>query len=174
MHEDYSGMSFSLNNIIAWTRRDLDNPGLDFTSLHESACGYSKNFNGSQLKQNFKYITDHLPERADDPIIKFGMSEKDWEVVFTINSWITNGDTTHDRIVVWVRRTQSAFDKSQKCLPLGSLPVFKRNAIQEIEKRGLPITIDSAISIILKESDEFCYRLTTKIPLTDIEKIERK
>ena len=32
VHEDHSGMSFSLNDIIAWTRRDLENPGLDFTS----------------------------------------------------------------------------------------------------------------------------------------------
>ena len=172
VHEDYSSMSFTLNNIIAWSRRDLKNPGLDFTSLHESACGYSKNYNGSQLKQNFKYMTDHLPEKADDPILKSEMKEKDWNIVSAINSWLVNGKGSNNRVIVWIKRSHPAFDVNRRCLPLGSLPVFKENIIREIEKKGLPVTIDSAISVLPKKSNEFYYRLTVKIPTTDIARIE--
>lgn len=173
VHEDYSGMSFSLNDIIAWSRRDLENPGMDFTSLYDNACGYSKNFCGSQLKQNFKYITDHLP-LANDPILKSEMSEEDWKIISLVNSWIVREDDDYTRIVVWLRRSQSAFDENRRCLPLGSLSIFKRNVVQEIEKRALPITIDSVLSVLPKESEEFCYRLTTTVHLKDIEKIEKK
>jgi hypothetical protein len=41
VHEDYSGLSFDLRDIIAWTKGDLEHPGIDFTSNHESACGSS-------------------------------------------------------------------------------------------------------------------------------------
>lgn len=174
VHEDYSGMSFSLNNIITWSRRDLENPGIDFTSLYDNACGYSKNFRGSQLKQNFKYITDHLPELANEPILKSEISEEDWKIVSLVNSWIVGEDDDHTRIVVWVKRSQSTFDENRRCLPLGSFPVFKRNIIQEIEKRALPITIDSAISILPNELEEFCYRLKITLYLKDIAKIEKK
>jgi hypothetical protein len=174
VHEDYSGMSFSLKNIVAWSRRDLENPGMDFTSLYDNACGYSKNFRGSQFRQNFKYITDHLPEWANDPILKSVISEEDWKIVSLVNSWIVGKEDNHTRIVVWVRRSHSAFDENRRCLPLASLPVFNRNVIQEIEKRSLPITIESAISVLPKESEEFCYRLTTDVHLKDIEEIEKK
>ena len=174
VHEDYSGMSFSLNNIIAWSRRDLENPGIDFTSLYDSAWGYSMNFRGSQLKQNFKYITDHLPELANEPILKSEMSEKDWKIVSLVNTWMVGEEDNHTRIVVWVKRSQSTFDENRRCLPLGSLSVFRRNVIREIEKRALPVTVDSAITVLPKESEEFCYRLTTTIHLEDIDKIEKK
>ncbi len=44
VYEDHSGLSFDLKDIVVWSRRDLENGGLDFTSSYESACGYSKNF----------------------------------------------------------------------------------------------------------------------------------
>jgi len=174
VHEDYSGMSFSLNDIITWSRRDLENPGLDFTSFYDNAAGYSRNFCGSQLKQNFKYITDHLPELSNDSILKSEICGEDWKIISRVNSWIIGGDNSHTRVIVWVKRSQSVFDENQRCLPLGSLQIFKRNVLREIEKRTLPVAIDSALSVLPKESVEFHYRLTCPLGLQNIDKIEKK
>ncbi|MDP6778330.1 MAG: hypothetical protein QGI83_16365, partial [Candidatus Latescibacteria bacterium] len=127
LYEDHSRMSFDLSDILKWSKRDLDDGGIDFTSSYPDACGYSRNYRGSQLKQNFQYITSHLPDRRDDPTLAPCTSEHDWRTVSELNAWISCGGDDHTQVVLWVSRTASVFNDCTDCLPLGSLQVFSRN-----------------------------------------------
>ena len=172
VYQAYNGWSFSLNDILAWSRNDLEKPGIDFTSSYKKAHGFSKNYRGSQLKQNFKYITDNLPKRSNDPILKSIMGAKDWETVSIINAFLSNETASHSRAIVWLRRSHSVFNENTACLPLGSLQVFKENIVQEIERKMLPMTTESVISVLPKETEEFCYKLDINISLDDLDKVE--
>lgn len=58
-----------LSNIVAWSKNDLRNPRIDFTSSYQSAREYADNWQASQIKQNLKHITDHLPAHREDPVV---------------------------------------------------------------------------------------------------------
>ncbi len=170
VYEDYSGMSFDLADILKWSKRDLGDGGIDFTSSYQDACGYSRNHLGSQLKQNFKFITDHLPDRSDDSALAPFMTEDDWDIAAELNSWISRGGNDHTRIVLWVSRTSPVFDDCTRCLPLGSLQVFSRNIMTQIRGGGLPEAASSANDVLPDEP--FCYRISQPLPLDGCVEIE--
>ena len=170
VHEDHSGMSFALRDIVNWSKRDLESGGIDFTSSYEDACGYSDNFQGSQLKQNLRYITDCLPDRKDDPILTSCMTDRDWSMVTELNSWISNGGNDQGQVVVWVSSAASVFDDCTMCLPVGSFHTFSRNVIVQIDNQGLPSAMESAIEVLPKRV--FCYRIRQLLPLDGLVKIE--
>jgi hypothetical protein len=173
VHEDYSGLSFDLRDIVAWTKGDLDHPGIDFTSSYESACGYAQNFQGSQVKQNFRYITDHLPQRADDPLLKARMTADDWRLVSEINAWASDESPAHKRIVLWVRRSCPAFESDTEKGPvLGSFEHFCARVLRRMDAQGLPHEIGSVEQVLSQESREFLVRLRRPLYLKDVEKIE--
>ena len=173
VYEDYSGLSFDLRNILLWTKRDLDSPGIDFTSSYESACGHAKNFQGSQLKQNFKYITDHLPERRSDPLVQAAMDEEDWRFVSEINDWVSRKSPEHRKVVIWVRRSCSAFESDQNnCISIGSLEYFCDKVLTQIENEEGPHTIQSVKRVLARESDPSRFRLVRPLRLKDMERIE--
>jgi hypothetical protein len=76
VREDHFGQKYAhnLRLIVAWTRNDLCNPGIDFTTSYYDACGYADCCQGSQLKENFRYITAHLPEHRGEPVLRERMS----------------------------------------------------------------------------------------------------
>jgi hypothetical protein len=161
VHEIHSKMVFSLKDILNWSKRDLEIGGIDFTSSYRDACGYANNFQGSQLKQNIKTIAEHLPERKNDPILAERMSEHDWKCLSELNQWITTGGNDHSRVVLWIRRSAPIFDDCRRCVPLGSLDVFSRNVITQIEEKGLSKTTASAISLFPKR--DFCQKIVRKL-----------
>ena len=173
VYEEYSGMSFDLRDILVWTKRDLDNPGIDFTSSYESACGYAKNFQGSQLKQNFKYITDYLPNRRNDPLVRAIINEEDWKLISEINNWVSRESPKHKMVVIKVRRSCSAFESDQnKCISIGSFEYFYDKVLTRMESEGLPHTIRSVKRILAQESDPFRFRVVHPLRPKDIENIE--
>jgi len=174
VHEDYSGLSFDLKDIVAWTKGDLDHPGIDFTSSYESACGYAQNFQGSQVKQNFKFITDHLPGRADDPLLKTSMTDDDWRLVSEINAWVSRESADHKRVVLWVRRSCPAFESdTDEGLVLGSFEHFCTRVLTRMDAQALPHDIESVARVLPRESAEFLVRLTRPLYLKDIERVEQ-
>ncbi|HIJ65581.1 MAG TPA: hypothetical protein HPP77_06465 [Candidatus Hydrogenedentes bacterium] len=180
VHEDYSGLSFDLRDIVCWTRGDLDNPGIDFTSTYESACGYAQNFQGSQLKQNFKYITIHLPDRKSHPLVQQLVAEEEWQLVSGINSWVSRLSESHKSVVIRVRRSHPVFDdpcpifetSQGVSLPLGSFERFCERAVTCIRNKGLSLSEASLRRVLPKESAEFCFRLTRPLRTEDIESVE--
>jgi hypothetical protein len=173
VYEDYSGLSFDLRDIIAWSKGDLEHPGIDFTSTHESACGYAQNYQGSQLKQNFKYITEHLPGRADDPLLKARMTEEDWRTVTEINAWVSRQSPEHRRVVIWVRRSCPVFEsEADEGFVFGSFVHFRAQVLARMNARGLARRIESVEQVLPQESGEFLVRLTRPLYRNDIEMIE--
>lgn len=170
VHEDHSGMSFTLKDIVEWSRRDLEDGGIDFTASYEDGCGYSGNWQGSQLKQNFKYITDSLPERADDPILASCITGQEWAIVAELNEWLSKDGDDHMRVVLWVTRDNPVFDDCTGCLPLGSLETFSRNMTAQIAEKLLPLTVDSVASLL--PTHGFSYRIKRPLLLKDAAKIE--
>jgi hypothetical protein len=172
VHEDYSNLSFDLKDILKWSRRDLENAGLDFTSSYKSASGYSRNYQGSQLKQNFKYITDHLTKRIENSSPLLDMTEEDQAATSLINIWLSENKNGGSRVVIWVRRSALTLGANQ-CLPLGSLQAFSRSIMTQLKDKQLPMTQESAKSVLPNESEEFHYRLREPLSLRDVERIEK-
>jgi len=163
-------MSFKLKDIIDWSRRDLDDGGIDFASSYEDGCGYSDNWQGSQLKQNFKYITDSLPEKSSDPILASHITDQEWAIISELNSWLSKDGNDQARVVLWVARDQSVFDDCSSCLPLGSWATFSRNMVVGIEEKQMPLTIESARSLL--PTHEFSSRIRRQLPVSEVAKIE--
>lgn len=175
VHEDYSGLSFDLRDIVRWTRRDLDNPGLDFTSRHESACGYARNFQGSQLKQNVRYITDNLPERRSDPLVRESITPADWQLVRRVNAWVVRESAEHRSVVARVRRSCPVFDiGDDPHLLLGSFARFCARIGGRAGSDGSPSAMDAIREVLPAEPREFCFRLTCPLPLAAIELFEQR
>jgi len=172
VYEDYSSLSFDLKDILNWSKRDLDDPGIDFTSSHHSATGYAHNYHGSQLKQNLKYITDHLPAFRKDPVLAAGMTAEDWRIVDEVNKWISGSGTPCIKIVIWVRRPCPAFEVQGGCLPVGSFDYFIRRVMAVIERNGLSLTQAAIEMVVPPESREFYVRAQRPILRAEIEKIE--
>ncbi|HUT75594.1 MAG TPA: hypothetical protein VM221_12265 [Armatimonadota bacterium] len=172
VHEDYSSFSFDLKDILDWSKRDLDSPGIGFASIHHSALGYAHNYRGSQLKQNLKYITDHLPERKDDPILRAGMTAAGWALVERVSEWVSSGDLVCTKVVIWVRRTSPAFEVNEGALPLGSLDYFMGRVVAAVEREGLSRTPQAIQHVLPPEQREFNVRAQRPISRSEIEKIE--
>ena len=110
VHEDYSGYSFPLQHILDWTRNDLGPRGIDFTPKHEDASGYAQNFQGSQLKQNFRFITDRLPDSADQQLVRRTMTAADWGVVSEVGEWVSRVTEAPANVCVRLCRPLRAVD----------------------------------------------------------------
>ena len=125
------------------------------------------------MKQNFKYITDNLPQRKNDGSVKELMSDEDWQLASKINQWISQESAHHRRVVIWVKRSCSAFegDPGQKIL-LGSFDYFCAAATAILGSEGLPLTIENVKSILDSEPDCFNIRLRRVLRSEEIEKIE--
>jgi len=172
VHEDYSGLSFDLADILAWSRHDLDDPGIDFTSSHENARGYARNFQGSQLKQNLRYITGHLPERGEDRLVRTLMRPEDWRLAADVNRWASRASASHRMAVIWVRRSCRVFD-SARCdaVSVGSYPRFREKVMERMARDHLPPS-EEAVRGALREPDAFDVRITQPLPRAEIERVE--
>jgi len=162
----------SLGNIVAWTRNDLRDSRIDFTSNYQYAREYADNWQGSQLKQNFKYIAEHLPKHRAEPALKAAMTDDDWRLLAEINRWVCEESPDHKGVVLWIRRSSPVFDANSECLPLGSFEVFRRNVLAEIERRHLPATPHSAEAVLPSESQEFYFSFRVPLFLNGLEKVE--
>lgn len=177
VREDHFGEAYAhdLRSILGWSRRDLSDPGIDFTSSYYDACGYADCYQGSQLKQNFKTITDELPGRKDDPVVKAGMSNEDWALVAEVNAWVSQESAAHRSVVLRIRRSCPAFDgyaKRQAVPPVGSFDSFCRNVQTALEDADLPATPSSIEKVLPKEEDGFAVRLNRPLSRTDIDDID--
>lgn len=161
-----------LGRILEWSRCDLDHPGLDFTSERSSAQGYSVNALGSQLRENFKIITGDLEEHLEQSGFGKHMTPDVSSLFETIRNWSHLEDPRHESIVLWVRRSHDCFDDHTGVSPVGAFDSFRRNIIEALEERQLPLSIESVLGLIPSDNQEFCVRLRAPLPLSGIEKIE--
>jgi hypothetical protein len=161
-----------LGDIIRWTRHDFEHTGIDFTSLHQAAREYADCFQGSQLKQNLKYITDYLPERKDDPVVTSRMGEKEWVLVSRINAWLATESPDHRGVVIWVRRSCPVFEATHRFMPVGPFEHFREQALRTAREEGLPESIESVEKLLPDEARGFDFRLRRYLDLVYVERIE--
>jgi len=166
VREEHFGQTYShaLRLIVAWTRNDLDNPGIDFTTSYYDACGYADCCQGSQLKENFKYITDHLPERKDDPVLREHMRDEEWGMVDRVAGWIAQDANDHRSVLLCVDRACPAFDPDPRCQPVGSLEGFSRKVQAALREANLLCTAETVERILPGEEEGFTVRM--RGPLT--------
>jgi hypothetical protein len=166
--------SHDLRHIVAWTRNDLDNPGIDFTTSYYDACGYADCCQGSQLKQNFQYITTHLPGRRKDPALRERMGDAEWSLVDQVDNWIRRDANQHQSLVLNVDRACPAFDEDPRCQPVGSLEGFMRKVRTTLEEADLECTTETLERVLPSEEDGFTvrmYRPLTKEYIMAVEEV---
>jgi hypothetical protein len=158
-----------LRNIVAWSRNDLNHPRIDFISTLQTAREYSDNWQGSQLKQNLKYITEHLPEHKHHPVLRQALSDPDWSLLERAGHWVNNGHAAHIGIVLWLRRSHPGLRSKSKCAPIGTKPDFRGRILEELEHKGLPHDAASVTGLLPKEFDAY---LIEPLWHKDIDRIE--
>jgi len=161
-----------LGDIIQWTRHDLDEPGVDFTSHHAAAREYADCFQGSQLKQNLKYITDYLPERRDEPLVMSNVGRRGWDLVSDIKAWVSTESPDHRGVVIHVRRSCPVFETDDRFLPVGGYEYFRERALRAVEEAGMSENVRSVRKLLPDEEQGFDFRLRSPLGLEDIEEVE--
>jgi hypothetical protein len=161
-----------LSNIVAWSLNDLRNPRIDFTPSYQAAREYSDNWQGSQLKQNLKYIAEHMPIHRRDPILAGALTEQDWDLLQSVGSWASRQSPDHRGIVLWVRRSSAVFKSSSRCPLVGPFERFQTWVFEKLESKGAPRTRDSLNELLPHEAEEVYAELAVPLYGTDIEKIE--
>ena len=169
--ETHWGQSWrhDLRNIVAWSKNDLNHPRIDFISTLQAAREYSDNWQGSQLKQNMKYIAEHLPENKNDPMLKQALAEPDWALFERVGHWVSNGHADHVGIVLWLRRSHPALRSKLRCAPIGALPDFRGRILEEVDRKGLPHDEESVTSLLPEEFDAY---LVEPLWQKDIDRME--
>jgi len=180
VREEHFGREYvnPLLHILAWTKNDLTNRGIDFTSSYYDACSYADCWQGSQLKQNFKCITEHLlGMRGGNPVLQATIREEDWSVVSAVNAWVSAASPEHRRVALWVRRCCSAFDAHSKradfiVLPVGSFDSFSGAVQDALKERNLSLTDKTVRELLPKEEDGFTVRIHRPLKSQEIEKVD--
>jgi hypothetical protein len=109
-----------LRNIVKWTRRDLSTQGIHFTSKYQSAREYSDCWQGSQLKQNIKFISEYLLQKKDSPEFTNDLKETDWKIIHKTFQWVMTVHPNSAPIVLWVQRDKDVFKETPDPLPIAS------------------------------------------------------
>ena len=174
VREEHFGKRYAndLRLILAWTRNDLDNPGIDFTTSYYDACGYADCCQGSQLRENFRYLTDHLPDCKDDPIVRRRMGPDEWSLVADMSRWIARDADQHRSIVLWADRSCPAFDPDHRCRPLGSFEGFSRKVLASLRKADLPCTRQMVDHVLPAEGKGFTVRMSGTLTKAYIMRID--
>ena len=162
-----------LGNIVAWTRNDLDHPSIDFTTSYYDACTYADCCQGSQLKQNFGYITTHLPGCEGDPVVRARMGAAQWSLVDEVGGWIRRGAGGHTSVVLHVDRACPAFDPDPQCLPAGSLEGFSAKVQAALAEAHLECTPSTLAQILPSEEDGFVVRMQRPLTKEHILRVEK-
>jgi hypothetical protein len=161
VREEHFGQQYAhdLRLIVAWTRRDLDNPGIDFTTSYYDACGYADCCQGSQLKENFQYITTYLPDCKGDPVVGERMGRGEWALVDEVRNWISGDASRHQSVVLHADRSCPAFDADSRCQPVGSLAAFTDKVRAALSAAGLECRPETIAQVLPTEEEGFTVRM---------------
>jgi hypothetical protein len=157
-------------NLSVWSRRDLNKTGIDFTSIYKNAAEYADCWQGSQLKQNIKSLSECLLSNAKSEICSRILTKDDTDIIHELNDWVNKrGDS--NPIVIHVRRDNDFFETSDQLLPLGTKDLFCQNVMDKIYKQKIDEHQD-IISLLPNETEEFCCSICRPISEKEIFRIE--
>ena len=149
-----------INNIIKWTRRDLDTSGIDFTSKYQSGVEYSDCWQGSQLKQNIKTISDNILRSKN----VYNLSSEDIIIIEKTSEWVNTPRHGHKPVVLWISRELDIFKESHKPQYVGSFDYFKN--------QFTTLNPEVYINKLPKEGNEFYCTLSKSLEKENVYRIE--
>lgn len=157
-------------NLSIWSRRDLNKTGIDFTSIYKNALEYSDCWQGSQLKQNIKSLSEYLLSNAKNEIYSQILTKNDIEIIQEINDWV-NSNRDSKPVVIHLRRDNDFFEIPDRLLPLGTKDLFYKNIMGKIYEQKIT-ELQGIISLLPDENEEFCCSICKPISEKEIFKIE--
>lgn len=176
------GLEFNVNDfyveplekVLNWTIRDIQNPGIDFTTNYADAAAYAFNYAGSQIKHNFNLITKTIHQCENQACFGFKEKQKLHRLTKKIkDSLKQENGTIHKPVVIKVKRSCEAFQKdATNELNYGSYKFFLDRITKETKKNHL-LSIDK-ISFFLhqrSQTNNFNIRLTGPLYHDDIVEI---
>lgn len=162
-----------LKNILDWSMRDLSDGGIDFTTNYADAVDYAvSNFQGSQLKHNFKIITETILSCKNQAcfrkIDKVKFREMTGEIHFLL---VAGKKISHQPIVLKIRRSKAVFENAitrPETLNYGGYDTFRRKVRQKAKScyPGNKVTV-----FLHKQPNVFCIRLNKVLYHSDIDEI---
>ncbi len=170
--ETHFGISYkhSLQNIVSWSIRDISTIGIDFTSNYQAALEYADCWQGSQLKQNVKTISEYLISNRTRLKLSSILSEIELADIDKAKNWV-NSRRNSKPIIIHLKRSFNGFKESDKFLPLGTKEQFKTKMQKYLTSLEY-IEVNNIISLLSKEVDEFCCSIIKPIDMADILHIE--
>jgi hypothetical protein len=174
--EQHWGQAYEhdLRDIVTWSKRDLANGGLDFTAHYQAAREYADNWQGSQLKQNLKYVTNHLPECVDNALLATIFNEEDWNLLHEVKQWISEESLNNRGIVLWVRRSCPVFEPTDSFPFVGTFDSFQKYILKKVKANDGYSTVGHIIQTLPTESEDKKLWIRLQKPLLEehVEKIE--
>jgi hypothetical protein len=177
-----AGLEFNVNDfyveplhkVLTWTVRDIQNPGIDFTTNYADAAAYAFNYAGSQIKHNFNLIINSIHKHKNEDCFKKVDQQKFWDLTEKIRKHLANkNDTAHKPIVVKVRRSCAAFQNEKAAeFNVGPYDFFYNRVVREaIEKNVLSVDRIAFFLHQKSQADNFNIRLTKPLSNDDIEEV---
>jgi hypothetical protein len=163
-----------LHKILTWTVRDIQNPGIDFTTNYADAAAYASNYAGSQIKHNFNLIVQSICKHKQHACFAKIDQQRFWDMTAHIRQYLANeNEAAHKPIVVKVRRSCSAFqDKAVIELNIGAYDFFYNRVIREASEKDM-LNIDKIAFFlhVKSQTNNFNIRLIEPLHKDAIEEI---
>lgn len=163
-----------LHKILTWTVRDIQNPGIDFTTNYADAVAYAFNYAGSQIKHNFNLIVKSICKYKQHSCFSKIDQQCFWDMTAHIRQYLADeNEVVHKPVVVKVRRSCSAFHSKMAAeLNIGSYDFFYNRVVQEaIEKDMLNIDKIAFFLHLRAQTNTFNVRLVEPLNKDAIEEI---
>ncbi|HBR71033.1 TPA: hypothetical protein DIC20_05430 [Candidatus Dependentiae bacterium] len=155
-----------LQKILGWTIRDLQNPGIDFTTNYADAVSYAFNYAGSQIKHNFNLIVNTIHEYKNHSCFTHIDHQKFWHITEKIKSLLEHDKyIMHQPVVIKVRRSCAAFETEIiNELNLGSYDFFYDKVKKEAIKNNM-FMIDKIAFFLHQKSQSAHFNIRLIKPL---------
>jgi hypothetical protein len=163
-----------LHKILTWTMRDIQNPGIDFTTNYADAAAYAFNYAGSQIKHNFNLIVKSIYKHKQHSCFAKIDQKHFWELTENIRQNLDiDSKTQYQPVVVKVKRSCAAFqnDTVQE-LNFGPYDFFKNRIKNEALANDL-FAVDKMAFFLHRTSqaNNFNIRLIKPLHKSDIEEV---
>lgn len=178
------GLEFNVNDfyveplqkILIWTLRDLRTHGIDFTTYYAGAASYAFNYAGSQVKHNFKIITETIHECENQPC--FNKLEKQNFLILTKKIKLLlafENKLGHQPAVIKVKKSCTAFQNEKtKNLNFGSYDYFFAQVKKRAQEKKA-FNLEKIAFFLQEEAQKDCFNVKLINPLRkkDVEAIIR-
>lgn len=163
-----------LEKVLNWTIRDIQNPGIDFTTNYADAVAYASNYAGSQIKHNFNLITKTIHQCENQRCFNLEEKQTFRRMTKQIKCLLKQEHCAiHQSVVIKVKRSCKAFQGCAiKELNYGGYKFFFERITQEAKKNhSLSIGKIAFFLHQISQSGDFNIRLVKPLYQSEITEI---